>query len=56
MVMDRNIPAKPILMMDDLKLRAEVVTKTAAANADAVDRDARFPAEAFASARDGYSA
>jgi acyl-CoA dehydrogenase len=51
MVMDRNIPAKPILMMDDLKLRAEVVAKTAAANADAVDRDARFPAEAFASAR-----
>src|ERR1700733_1316175 len=51
MVMDRNIPAKPNLMMDELKLRAEVVAKTAAANADAVDRDARFPTEALASAR-----
>src|ERR1700678_367156 len=51
MVMDRNIPAKLNQMMDELKLRAEVVVKTAAVNADAVDRDARFPAEAFASAR-----
>src|SRR5271168_3392786 len=51
MVMDRNIPAKPNLMMDDLKLRADAVAKTAAANADSVDREARFPTEAFASAR-----
>jgi len=37
--------------MNDLKLRAEAVAKCAAENADAVDREARFPIEAFASAR-----
>jgi acyl-CoA dehydrogenase len=35
----------------DLKPRVEAVARVAAAHADAVDRDARFPAEAFAAAR-----
>jgi acyl-CoA dehydrogenase len=35
----------------DLKARAEAVAKIAASNASVVDRDARFPAEAFAAAR-----
>lgn len=38
-------------MADRLRLRIEEVAKRAAENADAVDRDARFPSEAFASAR-----
>jgi acyl-CoA dehydrogenase len=39
------------MFTDDLKLRTESVAQIATDNADAVDRDARFPAEAFASAR-----
>jgi len=35
----------------DLKLRAKIASAEAAKYADAVDRDARFPAEAFAAAR-----
>jgi acyl-CoA dehydrogenase len=35
----------------DLKLRVEAVARVAGAHADAVDRDARFPTEAFAAAR-----
>jgi acyl-CoA dehydrogenase len=35
----------------DLKLRAVAASAAAAAHADAVDREARFPAEAFAAAR-----
>ena len=35
----------------DLKLRAGAAAAAAAAHADAVDREARFPAEAFAAAR-----
>lgn len=35
----------------DLRLRTEAVAKIAENSADAVDRDARFPAEAFAAAR-----
>jgi acyl-CoA dehydrogenase len=37
---------------NDLKLRAEIVAAAAAKDADAVDRDARFPAEAFLAARE----
>jgi len=36
---------------NDLKLRAEIAGAEAAKYADAVDRDARFPAEAFAAVR-----
>jgi len=39
------------MLIADLKLRAQAVAKCAAENADAVDRDARFPTEAFARAR-----
>src|SRR5262245_44350659 len=35
----------------DLKTRADIVAAVAAANAGAVDRDARFPGEAIAAAR-----
>ena len=42
----------PILpFAGNLKLRAQLVAETAAAHADAVDREARFPAEAIAAAR-----
>jgi acyl-CoA dehydrogenase len=37
---------------NDLKFRAQVMAAAAAKNADAVDRDARFPAEAFVAARE----
>lgn len=40
-----------LALRDDLKLRAENVAAAAAQNADAVDREARFPAEAFSVAR-----
>ena len=39
------------MFTDDLRLRSESVAKIAAENAEAVDREARFPAEAFAAAR-----
>jgi alkylation response protein AidB-like acyl-CoA dehydrogenase len=35
----------------DIKLRAEATAAAAATHADAVDREARFPCEAFAAAR-----
>lgn len=38
-------------LKNDLKLRAEAVAAAAAESADAVDREARFPAEAFSAAR-----
>jgi len=37
---------------NDLSFRAEVMAAAAAKNADAVDRDARFPAEAFRAAQE----
>lgn len=42
---------KKRMFTDDLRLRSESVAKIAAENAEAVDREARFPAEAFAAAR-----
>ena len=38
-------------MMNDLSARSETVAKVATAHADSVDREARFPAEAFGAAR-----
>jgi acyl-CoA dehydrogenase len=46
----RSIPAQSYSLTDDFKLRAEIVAEAAAKNADAVDRDARFPEEAFVAA------
>ena len=40
-----------LALRNDLKLRAELMAAAAAENADAVDREARFPAEAFSAAR-----
>src|SRR5580698_7690294 len=48
---DKNTQTKASAVTDDLKQRAAIVAKTAAANAQAVDREARFPTEAFAAAR-----
>ena len=47
-----SIPLQSFSVTNDLKLRAEIVAAAAAKNADAIDRDARFPAEAFVAARE----
>jgi acyl-CoA dehydrogenase len=39
------------LLTEELRLKSESMAKIAAESADAVDRDARFPSEAFAAAR-----
>jgi acyl-CoA dehydrogenase len=44
-------PTGPLAAAADLTARTEVVAGVAAANAEAVDRDARFPHEAIAAAR-----
>jgi acyl-CoA dehydrogenase len=46
-----RIPTLNATAADDLQRRAEIVAAAAAEHADAVDRDARFPAETFAAAR-----
>jgi acyl-CoA dehydrogenase len=46
-----SVPARSCSVTNDLRLRAEIVAAAAAKNADAVDREARFPAEAFLAAR-----
>src|ERR1700693_5689823 len=46
-----SIPLQSFSVTNDLRLRAEIVAAAAAKNADAVDREARFPAEAFLAAR-----
>jgi acyl-CoA dehydrogenase len=51
MIVDKTAQTKPSAIAGDLRQRTEMVAKTAAENASAVDREARFPAEAFASAR-----
>ena len=51
MIIAHSIPAQSCSATNDLKPRAEIVAAAAAKNADAVDRDARFPAEAFLAAR-----
>jgi acyl-CoA dehydrogenase len=51
MVMDQKTQVKVGRFADDLKQRTQAVARCAAENANAVDRDARFPTEAFAAAR-----
>src|ERR1700681_3380684 len=46
-----RIPTLSVSGAENLKARAEVVALEASQNADAVDRDARFPTEAFDAAR-----
>jgi acyl-CoA dehydrogenase len=46
-----SIPTLCVTGAQNLKGRAEIAAAAAAAHADAVDRDARFPAETFAAAR-----
>ncbi|HTT74518.1 MAG TPA: acyl-CoA dehydrogenase family protein [Candidatus Binataceae bacterium] len=48
---DKNTPIKFDLTTKELRSRVEGVVKVAEDNADSVDRDARFPVEAFAAAR-----
>ena len=47
----QSVPKEHRPAINDLRLRAEIMASAAAENAAAVDRDARFPAEAFAAAR-----
>jgi acyl-CoA dehydrogenase len=47
-----RMPARTGAAADDLKARGEAACAAAAAHADAVDRDARFPTEAFAAIRE----
>jgi len=47
-----SIPLQNCSVTNDLKLRAVVVATAAAKSAEAVDREARFPAEAFVTARE----
>jgi acyl-CoA dehydrogenase len=49
--MDKNTPTKFATIPDGFTARSEVVVKAAEANADSVDAEARFPAEALAAAR-----
>jgi acyl-CoA dehydrogenase len=49
-----SIPLQSCSVTNDLKLRADVMAAAAAKNADAVDREARFPAEAFQAAREQH--
>jgi acyl-CoA dehydrogenase len=46
-----RIPTLSVTAAQNLKGRAEIVAAAAAEHGDAVDRDARFPAETFAAAR-----
>jgi acyl-CoA dehydrogenase len=46
-----RIPTLGVTAAENLKGRAEIVAAAAAEHGDAVDRDARFPAETFAAAR-----
>jgi acyl-CoA dehydrogenase len=46
-----RIPTLGVTAAQNLKGRAEIVAAAAAEHGDAVDRDARFPAETFAAAR-----
>jgi acyl-CoA dehydrogenase len=50
-LIDRSASAQGNAVANGLRVRAEIVAAAAAENAEAVDRDARFPAEAFAAAR-----
>src|SRR5690242_2520990 len=52
MVVTEMMPAESCSAMDDIVRRAGEMAAVAAENADAVDRDARFPEEAFAAARE----
>jgi len=47
-----SIPSQCLSVRNDLKLRADIVAAAAEKNADAVDREARFPAEAVLAARE----
>jgi acyl-CoA dehydrogenase len=51
MMTAHSMPAESGLTANDLKLRAQTVAAAAASSADAVDREGRFPAEAFSAAK-----
>ena len=51
MMTAHNLPAESCLSANDLKLRAQTAASAAASCADAVDREGRFPAEAFAAVK-----
>jgi acyl-CoA dehydrogenase len=51
MMTAHNLPAESCLSANDLRLRAQTAASTAASCADAVDREGRFPAEAFSAVK-----
>jgi len=50
-MLDANTQTKASAITNDLRQRVAIVTKIAAESAGAVDREARFPSEAFSAAR-----
>jgi acyl-CoA dehydrogenase len=51
MMTAHSVPAESSLTANDLKLRARTVAAAAASGAEAVDREGRFPSEAFLAAK-----
>jgi acyl-CoA dehydrogenase len=51
MMTAHNVPSEGSLTANDLKLRTRTVAAAAASGAEAVDREGRFPSEAFAAAK-----
>jgi acyl-CoA dehydrogenase len=51
MMTAHSVPAEGSLTANDLKLRAQTVAAAAASGAEAVDREGRFPSEAFLAAK-----
>jgi len=51
MMTAHSVPAEGSLTANDLKLRAQTVAAAAASGAEAVDREGRFPSEAFSAAK-----
>ena len=51
MMTSHSMPAESGLAANDLGHRAQIAASTAASGADAVDRDGRFPSEAFSAVK-----
>jgi hypothetical protein len=51
MMAAHSVPAESGLAANDLRRRAQIAASAAASGADAVDRDRRFPSEAFSAAK-----
>src|SRR5215469_8578257 len=51
MMTAHRMPAESCLAANDLRLRAQTAASAAASSADSVDREGRFPSEAFSAAK-----